>query len=582
MWLPHWATDRLKIASRRAEATADPRRFALREPRLPWGVGAWNPDAQERPLVTIAALGGRALLAAVDAAGAAAGLVPGMGLADARALIPDLAVRLGDPAGDAAALARLADWCGRYSPWVAVDGADGLFIDVTGCAHLFGGEAALLADLSHRIGRLGYGVRLALADTPGAAWAAARFASPRFGADGAAEGAILPPGTIREALAGLPVAALRLSAALAAELERLGLKTVADLYPLPRAALLRRFGPEPGRRLDQALGRIEEPINPRLPASPREARLAFAEPVIEAAGIAAALDRLLATLCRHLAVEELGARRLRLALYRVDGSLQRFAVGTSRPNRDAPSLRRLFADALERVDPGFGIEAMVLMAEAAEPLDPLQMVLAEAGAGAPSPAERQAPVADSAPAAGTASAAAVDVEASLPSSALQPASDQPAAETLLPAVDPVALAALADRFANGREPALLARPALCESHLPERAVLKVPAFARASGFGPDAPRRPVRLLSHPEPVETEPASPDMPPISFRWRARSHQVRMAEGPERIAFEWWRPAAPPQTQPPGTRDYYRVEDSEGRRFWLYRDEAASRWYLHGLFA
>lgn len=522
--------------------------------------------------MTIAALGGRALLAAVDEAAAAAGLVPGMALADARALIPDLAVRLADPAGDAAALARLAEWCSRYSPWVAVDGADGLFIDVTGCAHLFGGEAALLADLGHRLGRLGHGVRPALADTPGAAWAAARFAGPRFGADGAAEGAILPPGTTREAIAGLPVAALRLGAALAAELERLGLKTVADLYPLPRAALLRRFGPEPGRRLDQALGRIEEPINPRLPASPRVARLAFAEPVIEAEGIAAALDRLLTVLCRHLATEALGARRLRLALYRVDGGLQRFTVGTSRPNRDALSLRRLFAAALERVDPGFGIEAMVLMAEAAEPLDPLQMVLAEAGAGAPSPAERPVPEADAAAATGTASAATIDTEVGLPSSTAEPV-----AKTLPPAVDPVALAALADRFANGREPAPLARPALCESHLPERAVLEVRAFARAAGSWPDAARRPVRLLACPEPVETEPASPEALPTSFRWQARPHHIRMAEGPERIAPEWWRPAASP-----GTRDYYRVEDSEGRRFWLYRDAAAARWYLHGLFA
>jgi protein ImuB len=558
LWLPHWATDQIKIASRRAEATTDHRRpFALREPRLPWGAGSSNPNAEGRPLVTIAALGGRAVLAAVDAAGAAAGLEPGMALADARALIPDLAVRLADPASDAAALARLADWCSRYSPWVAVDGADGLFIDITGCAHLFGGEAALLADLGHRLGRLGYGVRLALADTPGAAWAAARFAEPRFGADGAAEGAILPPDGTREAIAGLPVAALRLGPALAAELERLGLKTVGDLYPLPRAALMRRFGPEPGRRLDQALGRVEEPINPRLPASPREARLAFAEPVIEAEGIAASLDRLLTVLCRHLAAEELGARRLRLALYRVDGSLQRFTVGTSRPNRDAMSLRRLFADALERVDPGFGIEAMVLTAEAAEPLDPLQMVLAEAGAAAPS-AERSAPEA-AATATATASAAAV------PSSTVEPIAD-----TLAPTADPVALAALADRFANGREPAALRRAALRESHLPERAVLEVPAFARAPGFWPDAPRRPVRLLARPEPVETEPASPETLPASFRWRARSHQVRMAEGPERIALEWWRPAAPP-----GSRDYYRVEDSEGRRFWLYRDEAAARW-------
>lgn len=520
------------------------------------------------------AANGRALLAAVDENAAAAGLAPGMVLADARALVPDLAVRPSHPDKDAAALAQLADWCARFSPWVGVDGADGLFLDITGCAHLFGGEARMMEDIAQRLMRFGYRARLAIADTPGSAWAAARFAT--LARDSSS--VILPPGGTREAMAGLPVAALRLSPLQTAELERLGLKLVADLYPLPRAALLRRFGVEPGRRLDQALGRIEEPINPRLPASPHETRLAFPEPIVEASSIASALDRMLAGLCRHLASEQLGVRQMRLALFRVDGSLQRFSVGTSRPNRDPQALRRLFANLFERLDPGFGIEAMTLTATQAEPLEDLQLVLAQAQARAQTDkrtqAERQ-------------NLAEVQGQGSTPAAYAARASAEPLDEKAIErAVDEAALAALADLFANARfaneaAPVRLTRPVPQESHLPERAVRPAPAMA-AGGESWSAmvqtTVRPVRLLSRPEPLETDEAESEALPAFFRWRARPHRIRLAEGPERIAPEWWRPAASGE----GARDYYRVEDSEGRRFWLYRELEASRWYLHGLFA
>jgi protein ImuB len=567
LWLPHWATDRLKIASRRAEAAAIHREARLGKVRLNEPRFAWDSE-DARPLVTVAAANGHALLAAIDEQASAAGLMPGMVLADARALLPELAVRPSRPEKDAAALAQLADWCARFSPWVAVDGADGLFLDITGCAHLFGGEARMLDDLAQRLQRFGYRLRLAIADTPGAAWAAARFATPARDRDVA----ILPPGGTREAIAGLPVAGLRLSPVQTAELERLGLKTIADLYPMPRAGLLRRFGPEPARRLDQALGRIDEPINPRTPPSPHEARLAFAEPILEAPSIAAALERMLGGLCGHLAAEQLGVRQLRLALFRVDGSLQRFSIGTSRPNRDPRALQRLFANLFERLDPGFGIEAMSLTATQAEPLEDLQLVLAQARTRA----EKQARTEKS-----TVTEAA-KIPAAIESSE---ALDERAIER---AVDEAALAALADLFANGRfaqepAPVRLTRPMPQESHLPERAVMPAPALApRGEGWTAVAltTLRPVRLLSRPEPLETDEEAPERLPTSFRWRARPHRIRLAEGPERIAPEWWRPMA--SNVSAGTRDYYRVEDSEGRRFWLYRELTASRWYLHGLFA
>jgi protein ImuB len=533
---------------------------------------AWEASGESRPLVTVMAANGRALLAAVDENAAAAGLAPGMVLADARALVPDLAVRPSHPEKDAAALAQLADWCARFSPWVAVDGADGLFLDITGCAHLFGGEARMLEDIAQRLERFGYQARLAIADTPGGAWAAARFAT--FARD--SNSVILPSGSTREAIAGLPVAALRLSPLQTAELERLGLKLVAELYPLPRAALLRRFGPEPAQRLDQAMGRVDVPINPRLPASPHEARLAFPEPILEAPSIAAALDRMLAGLCRHLAAEQLGARQLRLALFRVDGSLQRFSIGTSRPNRDPQALRRLFANLFERLDPGFGIEAMILTAMQAEPLEDLQLVLAQARAQ--SEKRAQAEKRDLAETQGQGLVPAASV-ARAPAEPL----DEKAIER---AVDEAALAALADLFANARfaneaAPVRLTRPMPQESHLPERAVRPAPAMA-AGGESWSAVAlttvRPVRLLSRPEPLETDEVESEALPAFFRWRARPHRIRLAEGPERITPEWWRPAVSGE----GTRDYYRVEDSEGRRFWLYRELTASRWYLHGLFA
>jgi protein ImuB len=442
-------------------------------------------------------------------------VLPGLSLADARALLPNLAAFSADPAGDATSLGRLADWCSRYTPLVAIDGSDGLWLDITGCAHLFGGEAALIADLRHRLGRLGYRSQAAAADTPGAAWAAARFR--------AAPVEIVPPGTARAALAELPVAALRLPPAMISELERLGLRRIADLYPLPRAALARRFGLLPGERLDQALGRCDEPISPRLAPPCHLARQVLAEPFLDPDSIAAVLQRLLARLCPELAEAGQGVRRLELLCYRVDGRLVRLAVGTSRPTRDERALARLFAERLERIDPGFGIEAVALAASAVEPLADLQLALQRG-----------------------------------------------------PADGATDLAPLIDRLGNRLGFQRLARAVPQESHLPERAVLRQPADAMmpaASAWpagGMQLPELPVRLLPRPEPVT---AAGD-PPREFLWQSRRHRIRHAEGPARIEPEWWRAGGG------ATRDYWRLEDEDGRRFWLYGQ--AGSWYLHGLFA
>jgi protein ImuB len=481
------------------------------------------------PLVLVATIGNRPLVTAVDAAAERMGIFPGQALADARALHPALAVAPADPAGDAAALARLAAWCGRFSPWTAPQGGDGVSLDITGCAHLQGGEQSLAAELVERLARQGIAGRAAIADTAGAAWAMARCGAGPVG--------VVPPEAMRAALAPLPVLGLRLDPGLVAALERLGLRRIGDLYPLPRAALAARFGQKLTQRLDQALGAAAEPLSPLPPLPHRWTRRRFAEPIGTAEAIIATTGALIEALCGHLAAEGLGLRRLVLRLYRVDGTQAQAAIGTARPSRDIRHLRRLLEEKLAAVDPGLGIEDLLLEAPVTEPLAAAQISF----------------------------------------KGLQRALENQ---------DETELSRLVDRLANrlGPEAVFAIRPQ--GSHVPERAMIRAPVFAAASGTTePWDPRRqrPIRLLPRPEPIEAVAPIPDDPPILFRWRRRPHQVRRADGPERILGEWWRSAA----EAAELRDYYRVEDEEGRRFWLYRlglyrPEAPPRWFLHGLFA
>jgi protein ImuB len=467
-------------------------------------------------------------------------------LADARAMLPALQVEPAAPAADLRLLEELAAWCERYTPHVALDrshapaAGGALWLDITGCAHLFGGEAELRADLCARLRRQGLTAAAAIADCPGAAWALARFGAP--------ERAIVLPDGAGVALARLPVAALRLDPELVAMLERLGLARIESLYPLPRRALTARFGEVLLTRLDQALGRVAEPISPRPPLPAHRAELVFAEPLIEARSLAALTGRLLAQLCAGLELAGLGARRLTLALYRVDASLVGVGIGTSRPCRDRRQLERLFAEKLERIDLGFGIERAILAADVVEPLRPEPIAWRQMGAG-----------------------------------------DLDQARDLAPLVD-----RLSNRL-GGRAISQLVPQA---SHLPERAQRRVPALLDAIGPGRplpfperrrqgDVPSRPLRLLARPEPIEAVAPLPDEPPVLFRWRRAVHRVARVRGPERLAPEWWRT---PEVDPNAlTRDYFAVEDTEGGRFWLFREglyltgaATLPRWYLHGLFA
>jgi protein ImuB len=413
----------------------------------------------------------------------------------------------------------------RFSPAVALDGDDGLFLDVEGVAHLWGGEAAMLDDLLARLARWGAPARGAIADTPGAAWALARFAPDRT---------IAPPRGQAPLLAPLPVAALRLDDAAQAQLPRLGLFHVGQLLALPRGQLARRFGAGTLLRVDQALGDAREALAFRRPVTPWFDRLAFFEPISALDDLARVAGDITALLCARLEAEGQGARRFELVFHRLDGRDYPVRIGLSRPGRDAARIARLLKPKLETVDPGFGIEVVTLWAADVEPLSVAQRSL-ETGGG-------------------------VSLEEGL--------------------------APLIDRLVNrlGEDRVWRADP--YQSHVPERSVVRRPPLApRAeSGWDPERPR-PTRLFRRPEAITVMAQLPDEPPAHFTWRGQRHRVRHAEGPERIGQEWWRKAFD-GVGPGKIRDYYRVEDEAGGRFWIYRqglygtgDEPKG--WMHGLF-
>ena len=394
-------------------------------------------------------------MAAVSIAAEAEGILPGLPLTDARAQYLGLRAFPADPVGDAKAIARMAEWCRAYTPWTAPEtggdtlpgGSAGIWLDATGCAHLFGGEAKLAHTLIARMRRFGFTARAGLAETAGAAWAVARFGQIDRKREA---GQVVPLGGVRAALTPLPVMALRLSADVVDGLYGLGLRHVGDLLNVPRGPLTARFGEIITRRLDQALGRVFEPISPRPETVPMRVRLTPVEPLGQAGDIAIGLRRLLRQLEARLRRKHLGVRKLALSLYHVDGEVSRTSIGTSRPVRDAGHLFRLFADRLETLDPGFGIEVMTLAAPVTEPLLPEQMSLA-------SHTSRRA---------GSAPTGSASAE----------------------------LGALVDRLQNRLGPKNVMQFDLRESHIPERAAASVPVFHAGPPASPPPSTclRPVR------------------------------------------------------------------------------------------
>lgn len=505
MWLRHLSTDRIE------------RRFATRD--------------HKTPRVVAAQVEGALRLSAVNGAAFALGLRCGMPLADVRAMYPRIEAAEADAGADRRLLESVADWADRYTPLVGLDAPDGLLLDVTGCAHLFGGEAAMVRDLIVRLARQGFHARAAVAGSAGCAWAMARYG----------EALVVPRDETEAAMLPLPVAALRIEPETAAALTRTGLKSVGDLATRPRAPFAARFGGGLLRRLDQALGRVDEPITPRLPVPTALAERRFPDPIAREEDVLGTIEQLAHELSRVLERRGEGARLVALALFRADGKVHRLEIGTGAPLRDPARMRKLFEDRLavlgDAADPGFGFDMIRLSALVTERCDPVQSGLA--------------------------------------------GSDR--SEELAQLID-----RLGARFGLRRVTRLVPQ----DTHIPEYAAAAVPAhgalqFARA--VAPLAEQdtlgamRPIRLFDRPEPVEVIAEVPDGPPVSFNWRRSSHHVVKAEGPERIAMEWWRDDRGNKL----TRDYFRVESGDGTRAWLYRqglyrESVSPRWYLHGLFA
>jgi protein ImuB len=476
-------------------------------------------------LLTESAHGPR--IAAANAAGCEAGVRAGMMLADARALYPQLAAAPADPAGDLAFLEALALWAQRWGPWSALDPPDGLIVDVSGVAHLYGGEAALLSDTARRLSARGLTARLAIAPTAGAAWALAHYGPER---------AIHYSG---DSLDELPVAALRLDSATVLVLQRLGLKRIGELSGVAREALARRFrshkapAANPLVRLDQLLGLVPEPLLPVLPIEVPLVQRRLMEPIRHRSLLDRVLGDLCADLARVLEGKALGARRLELALWKVDGETVLRRLELAAASRDPAHIARLFAARLDDIDAGFGIELARLSAPWCEPL------------------------------------------------ALAQKDFEKAAEA-----HGTSLAACIDRLSVRLGAEAVRRPIPRASHLPERAQCWVgplaPESTSQSEFEFHA--RPLKLLDWPEPIAVLYASPDGLPRRFRWRGAVHEIARAEGPERIGPEWWRERGTTRL-----RDYYRIEDGEGRRYWIYRaglaDDGrggAPEWFLQGLCA
>jgi protein ImuB len=472
--------------------------------------------------VVISRSGSKRWISAADTAARKLGLKVGIPASKAQAMVLNLTMIDADPVADAAAVERLALWALRhYSPVVAVDGIDGIVMDTEGADHLQGGEDLLISGLVNKLRGRGLTARAAIADTWGAAHALARMTS--------VETTVVPIGDVGKAVIGLPIHCLRLPPDTIHGLRKMGVDTVGELSAMPRAPLTLRFGPEVGRRLDQLFGRVAEPIEPLRTPELVEVGQNFQEPIGAAETIAKYVRRLVGELTARLEERGLGVRRSDLIIHRVDNTMQCLRAGLQKPVRDPAKLSKLLCDRIEKIDPGFGIERLVLVAVMAEPLE-----------------ERQV-------ASSLVEEAVVDVT---------------------PLVDIL-----------GNRGQRLYRVTPVASDVPERSVKRIGPTAEETGadWAVKWPR-PSRLLPYPEQIETMAVLPDQPPVIVTWRGKRRRILRADGPERIFGEWWqRP-----TEMHAVRDYFVVEDEQGERLWVFRtgdgvDTATGshKWFLHGIF-
>lgn len=492
IWFPYLTTDR----------------HAIRQPGL-----------RNVPFVLATPVHGRMVITEANAAAEAKGVTRGMVVADAKACLPGLEVANAREGLAERLLRILGLWCIRYTPVVAVDLPDGLILDISGCAHLWKGEKPYINEITAKLRKRGFHVRMAIAGAIGAAWAVARFGKDPLVESGRETDALMP----------LPPAALRLEPGVVDRLHKLGLRTIGSFLHMPSSALRRRFGEGLPLRLRQALGREDEPILPLRPVPPYVERLPCLEPIRTAVGIEIALKNLLELLCRRLSGEGKGLRIATLIGCRVDGKTVQVGITTSRATASVPHLMKLFALKVPDIEPALGIELFVLEAGKVEEVDPVQEALWGG----------------------------------------------------VPGLEDTALSELIDRLKGRTSVRAVYRYLPDEHHWPERSFREASFITeKLSGFWRSDRPRPTRLLAVPEPIEVTAPIPDYPPMLFRHRGEAHPIKKADGPERIEREWWM-------DPGEHRDYYYVEDDQGRRYWLYRsghyeNDGPRRWFLHGFFA
>jgi len=481
--------------------------FALREPEL-----------KTIPFVLRTSSHGRMIITAANVEAEKSGIHTGMVLADARVFVNNLEVHDDKSDLNNRLLKRLAEWCIRFSPIVAVDLPNGLLIDASGCSHLWGGDHLYLKDIIKRLNARGYDVRVAIADTIGAAWATARFGS----------NAIIESGKHIDELMKLPPEALRLEPGIIQRLHKLGLRQIKQFLSMPRQALRRRFGSVFIQRLDQAVGQEIETIEPVIPIEPYQERLPSLEPIVTAKGIEVALHQLLEQLCFRLRYEQKGLRVAIFQGYRVDGKIEQVQEATNRPTHHVKHVFKLFENKLSSIEPALGIELFVLTAPKVEDHLSQQEKMWEGSLG----------------------------------------------------LQDERLSELIDRLASKVGIEQVHRYVPDEHYWPER------SFKLSSSLNQqpdiewrDDKPRPLQLLRIPERIEVTAPIPDYPPMLFRYKGEIHKVMKSDGPERIEQEWW-------LQNGQHRDYYRVEDEAGHRYWVFRlghyDDKEFKWFIHGFFA
>lgn len=460
---------------------------------------------------------GRMVITAVNAVAQQQGILPGMVLADARAMIPSLQVLDDKPDLAYKLLKRLAEWCIRFTPVVAVDPPDGIILDAAGCSHLWGGDIPYVQNIIAKLHTRGYNVQAAMADTIGTAWGIARFSAS----------IVIEPGKHIDALIHLPPQALRLETEVVERLHKLGLRQVKQFIHMPRTSLRRRFGNHFMMRLAQAIGQLDEPIQSIEIPEPYHERLPCLEPIVTATGIEIALQQLMEKLCARLQQEQKGLRKAILKCYRVDGKTQQVTIGTHRPSYHVEHLLKLFQLKLSTIEPALGIELFILEAPVVDEYYPQQEPMWKDASG----------------------------------------------------LENIHLTELIDRFANKMSADSIHRYLPDEHYWPERSFKAATSLIDKPATNWRNKSRPLQLLKIPERIEVTAPIPDYPPILFRYKGKVITIAKADGPERIEQEWW-------LQQGEHRDYYRVEDEAGNRYWLFRlghyHEKIFLWFIHGFFA